>query len=104
MLDAFKQLVESGVMTEETKTVIESAFTTKLQETREKVTAELREEFAQKYNDLIKVRGILEKSLQNDFDNAVLLCSENEPLKCHRSLLSKLIIDKFPHLQIIDLV
>lgn len=50
MLDAFKQLVESGVMTEETKTVIESAFTTKLQETREKVTAELREEFAQKYN------------------------------------------------------
>jgi hypothetical protein len=50
MLDAFKQLIESGVMTEETKTVIESAFTTKLQETREKVTAELREEFAQKYN------------------------------------------------------
>jgi hypothetical protein len=50
MLDAFKQLIENGIMTEETKTVIESAFTTKLQETREKVTAELREEFAQKYN------------------------------------------------------
>ena len=49
MLDAFKQLVESGVMTEETKSAIESAFTTKIQENRDQVTAELREEFAQKY-------------------------------------------------------
>ena len=49
MLDAFKQLVESGVMTEETKSVVEAAFTTKIQENREQVTAELREEFAQKY-------------------------------------------------------
>ena len=50
MLDAFKQLVESGVMTEETKSVVESAFAQKIQENREQVTAELREEFAQKYN------------------------------------------------------
>ena len=50
MLDAFKQLVESGVMTEETKSVVEAAFTAKIQETRDQVTAELREEFAQKYN------------------------------------------------------
>jgi len=50
MLDAFKQLVESGVMTEETKSVIESAFAEKIQENRDQVTAELREEFAQKYN------------------------------------------------------
>jgi hypothetical protein len=49
MLDAFKQLVESGVMTEETKNVVESAFTQKIQENREQVTAELREEFAQKF-------------------------------------------------------
>lgn len=49
MLDAFKQLVESGVMTEETKSVIESAFAQKIQENRDQVTAELREEFAQKY-------------------------------------------------------
>jgi hypothetical protein len=49
MLDAFKQLVESGVMTEETKSVIESAFAEKIQENRDQVTAELREEFAQKY-------------------------------------------------------
>ena len=50
MLDAFKQLVESGVMTEETQSVIESAFSKKIQENRDQVTAELREEFAQKYN------------------------------------------------------
>ena len=50
MLDAFKQLVESGVMTEETKSVIESAFAEKIKENRDQVTAELREEFAQKYS------------------------------------------------------
>lgn len=50
MLDAFKQLVESGVMTEDVKSVIESAFAQKIQENREQVTAELREEFAQKYS------------------------------------------------------
>ena len=49
MLDAFKQLVESGVMSEETKTVVETAFTAKIQENRDQITAQLREEFAQKY-------------------------------------------------------
>ena len=50
MLDAFKQLVENGVMSEDVKSVIESAFEQKIQENREQVTAQLREEFAQKYN------------------------------------------------------
>ena len=50
MLDAFKQLVESGVMSEDVKSVIESAFEQKIQENRDQVTAQLREEFAQKYN------------------------------------------------------
>ena len=49
MLDAFKQLVESGVLSEETKGVVEAAFEQKIQENRDQVTAELREEFAQKY-------------------------------------------------------
>jgi hypothetical protein len=49
-MDAFKQLVESGLMTEETKSVIESALAERLKENRDQVTAELREEFAQKYN------------------------------------------------------
>ena len=50
MLDAFKQLVESGMMSEEVKSAVESAFAQKIQENRDQVTAELREEFAQKYN------------------------------------------------------
>ena len=50
MLDAFTKLVESGVMTDDTRSVIETAFTTKIQENRDQVTAELREEFAQKYS------------------------------------------------------
>jgi hypothetical protein len=37
-------------MTEETTQVVEAAFAAKIQENREQVTAELREEFAQKYN------------------------------------------------------
>jgi hypothetical protein len=49
MLDAFKQLVESGVMSEDVKSEIETAFNTKIQENRDQVSAELREEFAQKY-------------------------------------------------------
>lgn len=50
MLDAFKQLVESGMMSEDVKTAVEAAFAQKIQENRDQVTAELREEFAQKYN------------------------------------------------------
>lgn len=49
MLDAFKKLVESGVMSEDTQSVIETAFAEKIQENRDQVTAELREEFAHKY-------------------------------------------------------
>jgi thioesterase domain-containing protein len=49
MLDAFKKLVESGVVSAEVTTELESAFTSKIQENRDQVTAELREEFAQKY-------------------------------------------------------
>ncbi len=48
-MDAFKQLVESGIISEEVKTTLESAFATKVQENRDQVTAELREEFAQRY-------------------------------------------------------
>lgn len=49
MLDAFKKLVEEGVVSEEMKTELESVFAAKIQENRDQVTAQLREEFAQKY-------------------------------------------------------
>ena len=49
MLDFVKQLFENNVISEEMKSEIESAWQTKIQENRDQVTAELREEFAQKY-------------------------------------------------------
>jgi hypothetical protein len=50
MLDAFQKLVESGVMSEDTVSVVEAAFAAKIQENRDQLTATLREEFAQKYD------------------------------------------------------
>jgi uncharacterized protein (DUF488 family) len=61
------------------------------------------EEFSLQYQDLINIRGVLNRSSQIDFENSVLLCSENLPLKCHRSLLSEMIIDQYPNLQEIHL-
>ena len=49
MIDIVKQLFENNVISEEIKSEIESAWTKKIQENRDQVTAELREEFAQKY-------------------------------------------------------
>jgi hypothetical protein len=49
MLDIVKQLFENNVISEEIKSEIESAWEGKIQENREQVTTQLREEFAQKY-------------------------------------------------------
>ena len=49
MLDIVKQLFENNVISEELKSEIESAWSSRIQENRDQVTAELREEFAQKY-------------------------------------------------------
>lgn len=49
MLDAIKPLLESGIVNTETAQAITEAWEAKLNEAREQVRAELREEFAQKY-------------------------------------------------------
>ena len=49
MLDIVKQLFENNVISEDMKSEIETAWQGKIQENRDQVTAELREEFAQKY-------------------------------------------------------
>ena len=49
-MDAFKRLVESGVVSEDLGSELETAFNAKIQENRDQVTAQLREEFAQKYD------------------------------------------------------
>ena len=49
MLDALKTLFENDVVSAEVRQEIEEAWTKKIKENRLEVTAELREEFAQKY-------------------------------------------------------
>ena len=49
MLDALKSLFENNVISEEIRTDIETAWNSRIQENRELVTQQLREEFAQKY-------------------------------------------------------
>jgi hypothetical protein len=49
MLDFVKQLFENNVISEDIKSEIETAWDKQIQESREQVTATLREEFAQKY-------------------------------------------------------
>ena len=49
LLDAIKPLVDSGIINEDTQQAINEAWETKLVEAREAVRAELREEFAQRY-------------------------------------------------------
>ena len=49
MLDAIKPLLESGIINEETSVAINEAWESKLNEAKEQVRAELREEFAQRY-------------------------------------------------------
>jgi hypothetical protein len=49
MLDALKSLFENNVISEEIKESIEQAFENRINEAREQVSVQLREEFAQKY-------------------------------------------------------
>ena len=58
--DAIKPLVESGLINEDVSQAINEAWENKLNETREQVRAELREEFAQRYDH---DRGVLVESL-----------------------------------------
>ena len=61
------------------------------------------EQFAEEYQELVKGRGVFSKFSPEEFDNSVLLCSENEPEKCHRSLLAGLIFQQYPNFQITNL-
>lgn len=55
MFDAIKPLLDSGIINEETRNAINEAWEAKLVEAREQVRAELREEFASRYEHDKKV-------------------------------------------------
>ena len=66
MLDFVKQLFENNVISEEMKSEIESAWQSRIQENRDQVTAELREEFAQKYeHDKTAMVEAVDKMIQD---------------------------------------
>lgn len=49
MFEAIKPLIDSGILNEETRVAIEEAWTSKLNEARETIRAEIREEMARRY-------------------------------------------------------
>ncbi len=49
MIDAISKLVESGAISEDTRKAVEEAWNSKVKENRDVVSAELREEFAKRY-------------------------------------------------------
>jgi len=71
MLDFVQNLLENDVISEDMKSEIESAWQNKIQENRDQVSAELREEFAQKYEHdkagmVEAVEKMLEERLQTE--------------------------------------
>jgi len=50
MSDVFNKLFETGILSEDVRDSIQEAWDTKVKENKDKVTAELREEFAQRYD------------------------------------------------------
>jgi len=70
MLDFVKNMFENEMISEEVKSEIESAWEGRIQENRELVTAELREEFAQKYeHDKQAMVEAVEKMLDDRLTN-----------------------------------
>ena len=49
MFDAIKPLVDSGIINEETKSAISEAWESQINEAKEQIRAEIREEFAGRY-------------------------------------------------------
>jgi hypothetical protein len=69
MLDALKTLFENDVISEEVRTSIEEAWDARVKENKQQVTAELREEFAQKYeHDKATMVEAVDKMLSERLD------------------------------------
>jgi len=62
------------------------------------------DKFAEKYRKLLDERGVISKLSEQEFENAVLLCSEDKPEKCHRTLLANLLVEKYPDLKVTNLI
>lgn len=70
MFDAIKPLIDSGVLNEETKAEIEKAWQKKLNEARDELAAEMRSEFANRYeHDKNKLVQALDQMVNETLSN-----------------------------------
>lgn len=60
--------------------------------------------FSQKYRMLLDERNAAQSLSPTEIDNSVLLCSESEPEKCHRTILASLLTQLHPTIKITHLV
>lgn len=79
MLEVLKNLFENNVVSEEFKAEIEDAWNKKIQENRELVTAELREEFAQKFeSDKAALVEALDKMMTDKLSEEIVEFREDK--------------------------
>ena len=84
MADIFNGILESDNISEELKTQIQETWKSKLDEAREEITAELRDEFAQRYeNDKGQIVEAMDKMLTDR------ITAEVEELKADRAALAE---------------
>ena len=84
MADIFNGILESDNISEELRTQIQETWKSKLDEAREEITAELRDEFAQRYeNDKGQIVEAMDKMLTDR------ITSEIEELKADRAALAE---------------
>ena len=84
MADIFNGILESDAISEDLKTQIQETWKSKLDEAREEITAELRDEFAQRYeNDKSQIVEAMDTMLTDR------ITSEIEELKADRAALAE---------------
>jgi len=84
MIDAISKLVESGAISEDVQKSISEAWDSKVKENRESVSAELREEFAKRYEH---DKGVMVESLDKMIKEG--LAKEIAEFKEDKELLAK---------------
>lgn len=60
--------------------------------------------FSRNYQKLLEDRGIVDSLSIPEIENSVLLCSESNPAKCHRTILANLLCQLYPTIKVINLV
>ena len=78
MLDAIKPLLDSDLVNEETRSAIAEQWEAKLNETRQQVTAELREEFAKRYEHDKSTLLKSVKQFQRIVQSLLLKCKKHQ--------------------------